>query len=68
MEKNVDKKLISTAKNTCKEIYCENLETAQYSAFKEIVDNLMPDIVKPENPEQAVELFKNIVNAIEEYI
>ncbi len=54
--------------NTCEEIYCENLETAQYSAFKEIVDNLLPDIVKPENPEQAVELFKNIINAIEEYI
>jgi hypothetical protein len=57
--------------NICKEILCENLEVAQYKAFKDIVYIIVPDIEKPETPEQAVqavELFKKVINTIEEYI
>ena len=53
--------------NQIKNIYCENIDIYNNKPFEELISDIMPEINKPENPQQAKELFITIIEIINHY-
>jgi len=51
--------------NTCKEIYCEDIIKESNKDFEDLLQVIMPETAKPSTPQEAEQLFTQIITTID---